>query len=193
MGGIDKGLLAWAPGTLAGHAAARLALAGLHVRVSANRRLEDYQEHGLEALTDRRPGFNGPLAGLEAGLHAAGQGWLLAVPCDSPFFPDDLPQRLWRAVALANPLPGFASPQAAYARCGEAIQPAFCIVSTTLAATLTRFLDDGGRRMTDWWQAIGAASVDFGADSEAAFANANTPEQYQALCHRRALATGLTC
>ena len=182
MGGQDKGLLAWGTSCLAHHTAQRLTAAGMSVMVSANRNLEQYQAQGLQVLTDRRSGFNGPLAALEAGLYAASSTWLIAVPCDSPFFPDVLPHALYQAVST---IPADATPlEAAYARCGARLQPAFCILSTRVAARLTQFLDQGGRRMTDWWALLTSATVDFEPAMESAFANANTPQDYDALVAR---------
>jgi molybdopterin-guanine dinucleotide biosynthesis protein A len=193
MGDSDKGLLAWGAGTLASHACQRLAANGLTVLLSANRNAEAYRAYGHAVVTDRRADYQGPLAALEAGLLASATPWLIAVPCDSPFFPDELPARLWQAVAGSAPLPGYTAPMAAYVRCGEAHHPVFCILSTTLGGTLSRFLEDGGRRMTDWWQAIGARAIDFGTAAEPAFANANTPADYELLRAREAAWSSAPC
>jgi molybdopterin-guanine dinucleotide biosynthesis protein A len=193
MGGADKGLLAWRDTTLAQHAAARLSDAGLPVLVSANRNLERYRSLGLRVTPDRRADFPGPLAALEAGLYAASTTWVMAVPCDTPLFPDELPWRLWAGVVERIPAPGFGPPLAAYARCGDAVHPVFCLLSCSLAGTLTRFLDDGGRRMSEWWQAIGAHSVDFGRARESAFANANTHADYLSLRDRDRAPGSLPC
>jgi molybdopterin-guanine dinucleotide biosynthesis protein A len=163
MGGQDKGLLPWRGATLAGHAAARLGTQGLAVWVSTNRHPDEYARLGLPLLADRRSDYPG-----------------LAVPCDTPFFPDDLAVRLWSAVHVAGD-PRTPTARAAYVRCGARSHPVFCLVSRALADPLTRFLDDGGRRVLDWWQAVGALAVDLGTAAEPAFANANTPEELQRL------------
>ena len=180
MGGQDKGLLPWRDGTLAGHAAARLGAQGLAVWLSTNRHADAYAQLGLPLVADRRSDFPGPLAALEAALHLVTTPWLLAVPCDSPFFPADLGTRLWAAVhpEADSPMP---LARAAYVRCGVQTHPVFCLISRTLAEPLTRFLDDGGRRVLDWWQAVGALAVNLGTAAEPAFANANTPEELQRL------------
>ena len=183
MGGADKGLLPWADGTLAGHTTQRLQQLHWPVLISANRNAERYAALGCPVIADRRHGFAGPLAALEAGLHAV-QGsaeFLLAVPCDTPLFPAVLPARLLEAAqraALQRPNP---SGSAAFARQGDDVHPVFCVLSVALAGTLTRFLDDGGRRMRDWWTAIDAVSVDFSDQPVQCFANANTPASLAAL------------
>lgn len=184
MGGQDKGLLPWAGSCLAGHAAGRLAAQGLAVAISANRNLDAYHALGYPLMRDRRAGYAGPLAALEAGLLAGSAEWLLAVPCDSPLFPADLLTQLWTAVASDDG----ATPRAlaAYARCGAERHPVFCLVHRRLAVPLGRFIDDGGHRVSDWWQACGAVGVDFGEAREGEFANANTPEEYARLQARAA-------
>jgi len=178
MGGQDKGLLPWQGGVLAAHAAQRLGATGMPVQVSANRNLEAYRALGFPVVEDRRSGFHGPLAALEAGLQAITTPWLLAVPCDSPFFPEDLGLRLWSALEAAAATPGQPPLRAVHVRCGAQPHPVFCLMARELAPELGRFLDAGGRRVRDWWQSVAAAAVDFGEGAQPAFANANTPEDY---------------
>ncbi len=180
MDGVDKGLLPWSGGTLAGHAAGRLAALGLPVMISANRHLDEYQALGYPVLQDRRPGYAGPLAAIESALLGVSTPWVLTVPCDGPFFPVDLPGRLW-TVLNGSAATSRARVDAAYVRCGPQSHPVFSLVATRLAAPLGRFLDDGGRRVIDWWQAAGALSVDFGTTAADSFANANTPEELDRL------------
>jgi molybdopterin-guanine dinucleotide biosynthesis protein A len=52
----------------------------------------------LRLLSDRRPG-RGPLAGLEAGLAEARHDLCLALACDLPFLPPEVPARLLEALA----------------------------------------------------------------------------------------------
>lgn len=52
----------------------------------------------LRLLSDRRPG-RGPLAGLEAGLAEARHDLCLALACDLPFLPPEVPARLLDALA----------------------------------------------------------------------------------------------
>lgn len=59
-------------------------------------RIED--DGRLRLLSDRRPG-RGPLAGLEAGLAEARHDLCLALACDLPFLPPEVPARLLDALA----------------------------------------------------------------------------------------------
>lgn len=177
MGGQDKGLQPWRGVPLAAAVAARMTAAGLPVLISANRNLEQYRAFGYPVVPDLRSGYAGPLAAIEAGLAAAPSPWLLTLPCDCPLFPDDLLARLWSAVRRAAADPLQTPPRAAQVRCGPHRHPVFALAHRSLATPLTRFLDDGGRRVSDWWQAVGALGVDFGLAAEPRFANANTPEE----------------
>lgn len=81
LGGVDK---AWlekdgVPQVLRLAARVRDEVDG--VLVSANRSLERYAAHGLDAVPDRRPGL-GPLGGLDALVAACNTPWLLTLPVD---------------------------------------------------------------------------------------------------------------
>lgn len=52
------------------------------VRVSANRRLADYRDAGIEAIPDATPDF-GPVAGLAALADACTTPWLFTLPVDA--------------------------------------------------------------------------------------------------------------
>src|ERR1019366_189683 len=70
--------------------------------INANGVPERFADTGLAVVPDNVPGFVGPLAGVLAGLDwlaAQNNGieWLLSVPGDSPFLPDDLVERLHQA------------------------------------------------------------------------------------------------
>ena len=67
--------------------------------INANGDPKRFADTGVEVVPDNVPGFVGPLAGVLAGLDwlAAqdnGIEWLLSVPGDCPFLPDDLVERL---------------------------------------------------------------------------------------------------
>ena len=162
VGGQDKGRMAWGGSTLAEHAAARLRPQVGTLLVSANRNLAQYAQGGVPVLPDVYAGFQGPLAGLHAGLSGCATPWLVTVACDVPNFPPDLVARLWQ---------GKGDAPAAYAVCGDRAQPTFALYARTLLPTLETFLASGERRLRAWLTTLGAAAVPF--DDEAAFVNLN--------------------
>lgn len=173
MGGADKGLL-----QLRGESLATLALRRLRPQVgelliSANRNLDDYASLGARVLCDEQPqDFAGPLAGMAAGLRACATPWLLCVPCDGPWLPQDLARRLGEA-ALA------AGRDAAIAVAGGRRQPVYALLRRELLDSLLDFLRSGGRKVEAWLQTVGFAEAAF--DDPRAFDNINLPQQLEAL------------
>ena len=138
LGGVDKGLQ-----QLHGRPLVRWVLEGLapqvgRVLISANRNLPRYAAFGYPVLPDRIPGFAGPLAGLHAALAQAATPLVASVPCDSPFLPADLVQRLYAAL-LAD------EAELAVARAGGRTHRAFCLARRGLLPGLDAFLAAGER------------------------------------------------
>ena len=170
LGGVDKGLQPWRGQPLVDHALARLAPQVGAMLISANRNLDAYASRGARVLADASDDFPGPLAGILAGLRAAATPWLAVVPCDSPRLPLDLVERLARGIGDA---------QGAVVQRDERLEPVCCLLSTSLADDLQRYLEDGGRKV-EGWVARHATPVPFDrADDVAAFANINTPDDLE--------------
>lgn len=127
---------------------------------------------GLPAVGDRFPGA-GPLAGVEAGLRAAG-GPILAVACDMPL--------LTRAVAetLLAALPGF---DAAVPLAAGALEPGCAAWAPSALPALAAALEGGERRMLALLERLSVARVPFG--DQVPFTNVNTPADYAALLDAR--------
>jgi len=173
MGGQDKGLVPLRGRPLIEWVLSRIRPQVTDILISANRNLEAYARFGHPVLTDRTEGYVGPLAGIARGLLETRHGLLLAVPCDTPFLPDDLVARLWDALSagdfdLAVPL------------VKGRTQNAICLMHTRVGASLAQYLAQGGRQVEAWQTGIKRAVADF--DDEAAFfVNLNRPEQLAAL------------
>ncbi|MDP3512575.1 MAG: molybdenum cofactor guanylyltransferase MobA [Sulfuritalea sp.] len=175
MGGADKGLIALDGVPMASRVLERLRPQVGPLLVNANRHLEQWRDYGLPVVSDEIGGFSGPLAGVHAGLLASTTPWLLTVPCDSPFFPDDLARRLAAALAVSGA-------QLAVARCAGRLQPVFALLRRELLPALAAYLQGGGRKMETWFDQVGSIAVDF--DDLAAFANINTPAELEQLGQR---------
>ena len=107
MGGVDKGLQLLQGRPLMQHVLDRLRPQVDSLLINANQNLERYAQFGCPVVPDRVGGFAGPLAGLDAGLHATDAPMIVTAPCDSPFLPRDLVARLHAAgYALHGPAPG---------------------------------------------------------------------------------------
>lgn len=175
MGGVDKGLQLFDGGPLALRAVKRLSPQVDSVVLSANRSFEAYKTilpEGVSVLPDVRPGFPGPLAGLEAALSSVPEEdrestWVVTVPCDCPFFPEDLVQRLSAGIVEGA--------VAAVASTVGKLQPSFFLVRADQLSSLKAYLDADGHRLRAWLESIGAVPVAF--EDERAFLNCNTLEE----------------
>jgi molybdopterin-guanine dinucleotide biosynthesis protein A len=166
LGGVDKGLQLLAGRPAVQHAIDRLAPQVGTLGLSANRNLAAYAAFGLPVWADHSAGHEGPLAGIHAALAACATPWLVAVPCDVPGFPRDLVARLAAAAEGG-------------AGAVVASQPVFMLLSRAQLSALEHFLAHGGRSAWRFAAEAGLRAVRF--DDPAAFAGANTPDEWAAL------------
>lgn len=168
MGGQDKGLQPFRGRPLVAHVIERLSPQVAGLVVNANRNIESYAAFGFPVIPDALKDFPGPLAGLHAGLSACPTPLMMAVPCDTPFLPEDLVARLSAALARSG---------GRLAVAGTPAQPhsLFLLCRRELAAELESYLSSRGRKVEAWCALMGATPVEF--EDEAAFANLNTLEE----------------
>jgi len=172
MGGADKGLQSYQGMPLALNALLRLGPQVGAVLVNANRNLGAYEAFGAPVCPDPLPDYPGPLAGFLAGLEQCDTPYLVTVPCDSPRFPDDLVERLGRALREADA----EIAMAATVEDGRVqVQPVFCLMQAALLESLVRFIHGGQRKIDRWTGQHRCVEVLF--DDAQAFVNANTQDE----------------
>jgi molybdopterin-guanine dinucleotide biosynthesis protein A len=183
MGGVDKGLQLLRGQTMVAHVLARLAPQVNALIINANQNADAYAALGApyeaRVVPDLIGGYAGPLAGLQAGLAAARTPLVMTVPCDSPFLPLDLVNRL--RVALNAHLA-----QVAVARTGDQPHPVFALVRADVRDNLEAFLAGGGRKIDAWYAALAVVEVPFDDEAEA-FENINTREELREFEGRKQL------
>jgi molybdopterin-guanine dinucleotide biosynthesis protein A len=167
VGGVDKGRLPWGGSTLVENVLARIAPQVDDIVISANRSRDWYEGLGYPVIADRRPGFQGPLAGLEAALPVCRHALTLVVCCDTPDLPDDLLERL--VGPLEDP-----SVDVCFASDGERDHYLVAVLRTSLRASLTRYLDGDRRSVRGWYAELHCATADFSAQPSA-LRNINRP------------------
>ena len=167
MGGIDKGLLAFEGMTLVERAIARISSHVSEILISANRHVDVYAGLGFKVISDEGCG---PLCGMRRGMLEAGFPHVLSLPCDTPFFPENIAERLMNGLAHAD----IAIPESE----GDTHQ-AFMLCKKTLVDDLSDFIGRGGRKVHEWQARFNCAIVHF-ADGKAFF-NLNTPEDLAAI------------
>lgn len=164
----DKGLLEFRGKNLVEHVIQSLSLQTNDIVVVANRNIETYTALGFPVVSDRIEGFQGPLAGLDAAFSVTGSSFLLCVPCDSPFIPSDLMQKLIDATTGNNPI--------VVASDGKRLHPVISLIHRSLWPDIENRLSEGRLRLMDWIEAAGYDVADFSSSPEA-LQNLNTIEQ----------------
>jgi molybdopterin molybdotransferase len=187
MGRVDKGLQPFRGATLAAHVMHRLAPQVAGVMINANRNLPQYQAIADAAaapsagkvLPDELGSYEGPLAGLHTGLRHCPTPLLLTAPCDSPFLPANLAQRLHAAMAEHDADLAVAVTMEAddNGRPQRQLHPVFSLMKASLLPQLDAYLASGARRMEGWYKTLKMTEVLF--EPADAFHNINTLTELQ--------------
>lgn len=183
MGGVDKGLQLFRGQTLVQHAIMRLQPQVTQVLINANRNPADYALTGCKVIADTDFEDMGPLSGFLTGLQHCDSEWLVTVPCDSPFFPLDLVEKLSQALADKQSLIALAQTPRLPDNTWE-LQPVFCLMHRSLIHSLKDYLASGQRKISAWaFQQGSVAMCPFtkAPTSTDPFANANTLQELQDL------------
>ena len=169
MDGRDKGLVTLANRPLIEYVIEAIKPQAGHIIINANRNLEQYSVYGYPVVTDTLSGFQGPLAGYLSAMKASKTRYIATVPCDGPFLPDDLVERLVKALRASDA-------EIAVAHDGQRLQPVYSLIPTGLANSLGAFLEAGERKIDIWYGQHRVALADF-SDCPDTFINVNTAEQ----------------
>lgn len=165
MGGADKGLLDWQ---------GRPLIAWLHdlVRpltddliISCNRNSDRYACFADRLVHDDDKDFQGPLAGIRAGLRVAQHAHLLLLPCDAPRLDN----------ALLHTLLDQAGERAMVLRRGDYYEPLFSLIPCALLPDLEQAWQAGERSPQRWLRSLDPLTIDCALD-DPRLANFNTPD-----------------
>ncbi|HET7160252.1 MAG TPA: molybdenum cofactor guanylyltransferase MobA [Burkholderiales bacterium] len=176
MGGVDKGLQLLRGKPMVLWVIERFAPQVDELLVNANQNVDRYGAFGFQVIPDAIGEYAGPLAGLHRALSEARHDLIATVPCDSPFLPHDLVERLHAALEEQDA-------ELAVARTGDQPHPVFCLCRNRVLPGLTAFLEGGGRKIDAWYAALNVAQVAFDDEAEA-FSNINTEHELRALDSR---------
>jgi len=133
MGGAVKALAPLAGKPMIQHVIDRVRPQVSELMLSVEEPARAFEFLKLEQVPDRVPGSRGPLGGLFSALDRMDSryDWLLLAPCDAPFVPTDLLEKLLRQ-ALESKKPG------AVVSIATEIQPTFSIWHRSLLPDLER-------------------------------------------------------
>ena len=170
MAGKDKGLLSVHGQPMIKLIIDQLAPQVNGIIINANRNIDQYKLFNYPVISDDdSDGFHGPLAGMLSTMKASETGYILSVPCDSPFLPSDFSVRL--LTELLN-----SDADICVVHDGDRMQPVFALIKTCLVESLQRFLDNGDRKIDLWYKQHHTVLTDFSDYGDISL-NINTPEE----------------
>jgi molybdopterin-guanine dinucleotide biosynthesis protein A len=177
MGGGDKAKIEIRGVSILDRVLATLSGQCVDLAINANGDPARFADTGLPVIPDNVPEHPGPLAGILAGLdwlaaQDSGVEWMLSVPGDCPFLPDDLVDRLHQARRKMGSGVPFAC-----ARSGEWRHPVVGLWPLALREDLRHALTVEDLRKIEVWTARhGVAVADWPAEPIDPFFNVNTPD-----------------
>ncbi len=172
LGGVDKGLITLAGKPLVEHVILRLAPQVETLVINANRHLADYAAYGFPVVEDSSKDYLGPLAGILSALRFVETDYILTVPCDLPFIPMNLCERLLNSFEEEKV-------ELCAAHDGVQIQPLVTLLSCKMEKSIATYLEQGGRKVEMWVREQYFSVADF-SDCPGDFVNINTPEDLAA-------------
>ena len=126
MGGQDKGLVMWQGLPLIAHVQRAARPLTDDLIISCNRNRDQYAGYADHWVSDGNDDFDGPLAGIRAGLAVARHSHLLVLPCDVPKVDGDLLRDMLNTAFEQPELP-------LMVRHGAHWEPLLCVIPVALA------------------------------------------------------------
>lgn len=171
MHGQDKGLVELAGSPMVQYVLTSLSTQVGHIIINANRNQDIYGHFGCPVIADEFEGFCGPLAGIASSMRVVDTPLMVTAPCDSPFVPGDMVERLYMQLVHEEA-------DISVAHNGERIQPVFSLLKTSLLDSILSYLKQGERKIDKWFKQHKLALTDF-SDKSDTFLNINTPEDLE--------------
>lgn len=170
MHGVDKGLITLGDKPLIEHVIARLQPQVQQIIISANRNLDTYRQFGLPVLTDQNHDYLGPLAGIATAMQQCTTEYLLVQPCDCPFLPHDLAEKMTAAIIANNA-------DVCLAFDGRRLQPLVALLSVSLLDRLDQSIAAGKLKVERWMLEQDHCMAEF--KDPQAFLNINTAQELE--------------
>lgn len=169
MNGVDKGLVDFAGREMVAHVIDALRPNVAEIVINANRNVDVYEKYGVTVVKDSIEGYQGPLAGVEAGMAGAATPWIFTCPCDSPMQSSALLPHMWQQIQATDATIGLAFD-------GERTHPVFSLLQTGLLASLRSYLANGDRKIDRWFAQHNLLTIDC-SEYAASFMNINTEDE----------------
>ena len=172
MGGGFKALAPLGGKPLIRHVIDRLKPQVQSLVLSVEKHVPDLEAFGLPQVEDPAPGSRGPLGGLLSAMANMEMDcdWMLLAPCDAPFLPLDLAERLLNC-ALDDDQAG------CVVRYDAEIQPTFSIWNRRLLPRLEEaVLEEGMAGFKQFLRDTPVAALDWESSDLSPFFNINDPD-----------------
>ena len=173
MGGVIKAHILFDDKPLIQHVIDRVKPQVGRMMLSVEMLSDEFVPYGLRQIADPRPGSCGPLGGLLAALSMLDDDngkWLFLAPCDAPFLPLNLAEKLQQRAVESGA-------KGCIARYQEELQPTFSIWNQSLLPELKAAVLEEG--MSGFKQFLGIwpmAILDWEASDISPFFNINDPD-----------------
>ena len=173
MNSIDKTLMKINEQTLLSIAINKATHQTKYIVLNSNRDPSIFQNYNITVIKDTILNHPGPLAGVLTGIEWFYKNnkkikWVVSVPVDSPFFPNNLIKRLYETVVKSKKLIGVSSSNGRN-------HPVFSIWHISLMQPLQEALNNNIRKIDLFTKSYNPAAVDFSSSVDPFF-NINTPE-----------------
>ena len=168
--GRNQGLLTLHGKPLVQHVTEKLHSQVGQVIINTNSELNRYRKLGYPVFSDNDTLFRGPLSGLVNANSLIKTPIIMTLPCDSPFIPNNLSERLIRSFNEN-------SEQIHVVFDGKQ-QNMFMMFHQKKLDSIDEYLNSGGRSIYGWIEQFSATNVDFTDQSEC-FLNINTLEELE--------------
>jgi len=179
MAGRDKGLISLADKPLVEYAITCLQPLVDDLSISCNRNRELYQGYQLDCISDSKlenetdQGFQGPMAGLAAGLKHARHEWLLVMPCDTPLMTTEVMSQLLACIKASGPH----QEMQAIIFSHQGLQPLHGLYHRSMLPIFEQCLAENKNALQRLLRSLPKVSMHQAHDCGFSFNNANDPEE----------------
>ena len=168
MGGLDKGLVTLDGNPMVSYVCERLGRQCNRLVINANRNHSTYEALGYPVIQDELVDYQGPLAGMLAGLASLETEWMITCPTDGPFVASDYVARMLEGVTEQKA-------QAALAYAENRLQPVYALLHHSLKESLESYLETQQRKIDSYFATLKCVHVDFSSCTQMFF-NVNSAD-----------------
>lgn len=173
MEGRDKGLVTFQSQPMVAFTVELVRPLAANIIISCNRHFPEYANLADRVVEDALDGFQGPLAGVLAGLKVCQSKQVLILPCDTPLLELSLMKRLL-ASAKENPQGITVLSE------GDKLHPLHAVLPLSLVSDLETWLEGGQRAVQRWMRRHPMQLIDI-SDVPEQLNNLNTLGELRAL------------